>query len=102
MFNVVDDTPLTDLDEVFDPHLTPLPFVAPFFSSTPTDSSASDLTLLATPFPLAQCTGLEMSETARGDVSVLEDDSLDQSKELFSVKPYLKEASFEELFVVIL
>ena len=43
-----------------------------------------------------------MSETARGDVSVLEDDSLDQSKELFSVKPYLKEASFEELFVVIL
>ena len=29
--NVVNDTPLTDLGEVFDPPLTPLTFVAPSF-----------------------------------------------------------------------
>ena len=33
--NVVDDAPLTDLEEVFDPPLSSLPLVAPFFSSTP-------------------------------------------------------------------
>ena len=33
--NVVDDAPLTDLEEVFDPPLTCLPFVAPSFFSTP-------------------------------------------------------------------
>ena len=33
--NVVDDTHLTDLEKMFDPPLTSLPFVAPFFSNTP-------------------------------------------------------------------
>jgi len=44
---VVDDAPLTDLDEVFDPPLTSLPLIAPSFSSTPTATSVSDSTLLA-------------------------------------------------------
>jgi len=80
---------LTDLEEVFDPPLTSLPLVAPFFSNTHMDTSVSDLTLLASPLPLAQYTGLEMSEISRVDVSVLEDDSFDQSKKLCLVEPYL-------------
>jgi len=40
--------------------------------------------------------GLEMGETSNCDVSVLEDDSLNRSKELCLVEPYLKEAPFEE------
>jgi len=51
--NVVDDSSLTDLGEVFGPPLTPLTFVAPSFSSTPIDTSVSDLILLASPLPLA-------------------------------------------------
>jgi len=37
--NVVDDSLLTDLEEVFDLHLTSLPYVAPSFCSTPMDTS---------------------------------------------------------------
>ena len=44
------------------------------------NASVSDSTLLASPLPLAQCTGLEMGEISEGDVTVLEDDLLDQSK----------------------
>ena len=33
--NIVDDAPLTDLEEVFDPPLTYSPLVAPSCSSTP-------------------------------------------------------------------
>ena len=64
--NVVDNAPLTDLEGVFDSPLTSFPFVAPSFSSTRMDTSVSDLTLLASPFPLAQCMGLEKSEIFRG------------------------------------
>jgi len=53
VFNVVGDAPLTDLEEVFDPPLTSLPLVALFFSSTLVAPSISDLTLLASPLPLA-------------------------------------------------
>jgi len=74
--NAVDDAPLTDLEEVFDPPLTSLPLVAPSFSSTSVATSVRDLVLLVSPFPLAQCTGSEMGEVSRGDVSVLEDDSV--------------------------
>ena len=90
--NIVDDAPLTDLEEVFDLPLTYSSLVAPFFSSTPIVTSTSDSTLLDSPFPLAQCTGLEMSETSMGDVSVLEDASLLRSKELTLVTPHLEEA----------
>jgi len=72
-FNIVDDAPLTDLEELFDPPLTSLPPVAPSFSSTPVATSVSDSTLLAYPLPLAQCTGLEMDDISTGDVSVPED-----------------------------
>ena len=95
--NVVDDAPLIDLEKVFDPPLTSLSFIAPSFSSTPMDTSVSAPTLLASPLPLAQCIGLEMGETSKGDVSDLEDDSLEWSKELTLVGPYPEEASFEEL-----
>jgi len=71
---VVDDAVLTDLEKVFHPPWTPL--VALSFSSTPIATSVSDSTLLASPLPLAQCTGLEMGEISRVDVSILEDDSL--------------------------
>ena len=50
--NIVDDAPLINLKEVFDPHLTSLSFVAPSFSSTLTDTGINDLTLLACPLPL--------------------------------------------------
>jgi len=62
--------------------LTSLPLVVPSFSKTHIASNVSDLTLLASPLPSAQCMGLEMGETSRGDFSVQEDDSLDQSKTL--------------------
>ena len=71
--NVVDDVPLADLWEGFDPSLTPLTFVAPSFFSTSTDTSVSDSILLASPLPLAQCTGLEMGETSRRGASSVED-----------------------------
>ena len=69
--NIVDDPPSTDL-EVFDPPLTYSSLVASSSSSTPIVTSTSDLTLLDSPFPLAQSTGLEMGETSKGDVRVLE------------------------------
>jgi len=47
------DTPLTNLEEVIDPPLTSLPFVAPSFSSMPRDITIHDLTLLASPLALA-------------------------------------------------
>ena len=94
--NVVDDAPLTNLEEVFDPPLTSLPLVALSFSSTPIATSISDSTFVASPLPLAQCTELEMGEISRSDVSVLEDDSLNQSKELTLVEPHLEEAPFVE------
>ena len=68
----------------------------PSLSNTPMDSCVTVLTLLASPLPLAQCRELEMVETSRGDVSILEDDSLDQLKELCLVELYLEEAHFEE------
>ena len=52
---------------MFDPPLTPLTFVALSFSRTPMGSSVSDSILLASPLSLAQCMGLEMDETSRGD-----------------------------------
>ena len=51
-------------------------------------------TLLVSPLPLAQCTGLEICDISRGDVSVLEDDSFSWSKELTLVAPHLEEAPF--------
>jgi len=77
--NIVDDAHLTDLGEAFDPPLTPLTFVAPSFSSTPIDTSVSYSFLLASPLPLAQCMGLEMGETSRGNVCSVEDVSLSWS-----------------------
>jgi len=95
--NAVDDAPLTDLGEVFDPPLTPLTFVAPSFSSAPTDTSISNSILLASLLSLAQCTGLEMCETSRGDTNSVEDVLLSWSGGLILVEPYLEEARFEEL-----
>ena len=92
--NVVDDAPLTELEEVFDLPLSSLPLVVPSFSSTPVATSVSDSTLLAYLLPLAQCTGLEMGDISSGDVSVLEDDSLSWSKELTLVAPHHEEAPF--------
>ena len=61
---------------MFDSPLISLLLVAPSFSSTPIATSVSELALLASPLPLAQCTRLEMGENSSGDVSVLENDSL--------------------------
>jgi len=94
--NVVNDAPSTDLEDLFDPLLTSVPLVALSFSSTSIATSVSDSTLLAYPLPLAQCIGLKMGEISRGDVSVLEDDSLSCSKELTLVEPHLEEAPFVE------
>ena len=89
--NVVDDTHLIDLEKVFDPSLISLPFIAPSFSNTPMDTSVSDLTLLASPLLLAQCTRLEMGEISKGDTSDIEDFSLGWSEELTLVKLYHEE-----------
>jgi len=86
--NVVDDAPLIDLEKVFDPPLTSLSFIAPSFSSTPMDTSVSDLTLFASPLTLAQCTGLEMDETFRSDVSIIENYLFHWSKEISLVETY--------------
>jgi len=43
--NIVDDAPLTDLEEVFNPPLTCLPLVAPSSSTTPIVTSTSDSNL---------------------------------------------------------
>jgi len=69
--------------------LTYSPLVSPSSSSSPVVTSTSDSTLLDSPFPLAQCTGLEVDEIFRVDVSVLEDTSLLTSKELTLVEPHL-------------
>ena len=89
--NVVNDAPLTDLEEVFDSPLTSLPFVSPSFSSIPIDISVSDLTLLASFLHFTQCMGLEMVDISKGDASDIEDVLLYWSKELTLVEPYLKE-----------
>ena len=74
---------MTDLEEVFNPPLTYSPLVASFSSSTPIVTSTSDSTLLDSPFPLAQCMGLEMGETSRRDVNVLENASLSRFKRAY-------------------
>jgi len=95
--NVVDDVPLIDLEEAFNPPSISLPFVTPSFSCTPMDSSVSDLTLLTSLLPFAQCTGLEIGEIFSGDASAIEDASLVWSKEPILVEPCREEAPFKEL-----
>jgi len=51
--NVVDDAPLTNIEEVLDPPLTSLSLVTPSFSSHPIATSVSDSTLLASPLSVA-------------------------------------------------
>ena len=72
--------------------MTSSSFVAPSFPSTPIGTTVSVLTLLASPLPLAQCTGLETDESFRDDVSILEDDLLTWSKE-----PTLLESRLQQL-----
>jgi len=95
--NFVDDASSTGLEAAFDPLLTSLPFVAPSFSGTALDTTVNDLSLLVSPLPLVQCTGLEMGEPPKGYAGVVENDLLDCSKELTLVKSYLEETPFEEL-----
>ena len=71
------DSPLSDPEEVIDSPLTSLPFVALSLSSTHRDTIDGVLCLLFFPLSLAQCIGLEMGESLRGDASSVEDDSLD-------------------------
>jgi len=75
--NFVDNVALTYLQQMFDPLLTSLLFVALSCSSTSIPTNVGDLTLLASPLSLTQCTRLERDEPSRGDASVVEDDSLD-------------------------
>ena len=78
--DVVDDTSLTDLEEVFNPPLTSLPLVTSSFSSIPVATNFDDSTLLASPPPFSSVHEVKMGETSRGDVSVLEDALLLRSK----------------------
>jgi len=72
-FNFVDDLEeMFDLEEVFDPSLTSLMFVASSSSSTLIDTNVSDLILLVSPLHLAQCMVLEIGESSKSDVSVIE------------------------------
>ena len=61
--NLVDDAPLASLAS--------LPIVAPSFSSTPIDTTISDLILLASALPLTHSTGFEMGGLSRDGVSVI-------------------------------
>ena len=76
------------LEDVID-----LSFVAPPLSSIPKDTTEGVLHLLSSPFPLAQCMGLELGESLRGDASFVENDLLDWSRD-----NVLKEPSFKELY----
>ena len=67
----------TSLEEVIDPAMISIPIVASSLSSTPNDITICDLNLLASPLPLAQCTGLEIGESSKGDVSFVKNDLLD-------------------------
>ena len=90
-------TPLTYLKQVIDPPLISIPFVTPSLSSTPRDTTIGDLTLLVSPLHLAQCMGLEMCDSSKGDASFVKDDLLDWSKELTLIESFLEKAPFEEL-----
>ena len=102
--NVFDDAPSTNLEEVFNPPLTSLPYVAPFFSSTPVATSVSNLTSLASLLCLglkgAPYTALEMCETSRGDVSVPKDASLLRLKELALVGHILRRLPLRSFMVI--
>ena len=78
--------------------MTFLPFISPSFSSAPKDTTVGDLTLLASPLPLAQCIRLEIGELFRGVASVLEEASLLRSKELTLIEPFLEECWGLEVF----
>ena len=56
--NVVDDAPLTNIEEVFDHPLSSLPLVAPSLPRTPVSTNVRDSTSLASALPLAQCIGV--------------------------------------------
>jgi len=51
--NVVDDAPLIDLEEVFDPPLTSSSLVASSLSSTPVATSVNNSTFLVSPLRLS-------------------------------------------------
>jgi len=82
-------TSLTILEKVIDISLISLPFVAPSLCSTPKDTTIGDLTLLASPFTLAQCMRLEMDEFSKGDASFVRDSLLDWVKEPTLIEPFL-------------
>jgi len=92
------DTPLTDLEKVIDPSLSSLSYVASSLSSTPRDTAIGDLTLLASPLPLAQCTGLEMGESSNSDASFIKGSLLDWSNGPILMQLFLEKALFEELY----
>jgi len=93
----VDDIPYTNLEEAPDPRLTSSSLVAPSSISTRIGTTVSALTLHASPLPLAQCTGLEIREPYKGDVTVLEDDFPTWLKEPILVDSHLEEVPFKEL-----
>ena len=76
------DTPFISLKEAFGLPLIFLPFVPLSFSSIPRNTIIGDLTLLISPLPLAQCTGLKKGELSKGDSSVVEDNYLLDQKNL--------------------
>ena len=76
--------------------MTYLPIFAPSFCNLFIDTTNSASTLLASLLPLAQCTGSKIGDLFRKNISIIEDDLLDQSKELCSVEPYVKVAPIEE------
>jgi len=96
--NVIGDAPWTDLEVELEPPLISLSFVALSSSSTPMDTIVSDLTLLASLLPLAQCTGLEMGEKTKGDIRDIKDFSPERLKQLCLAEPCLEEAPFVELY----
>ena len=87
------DSPLAGLGEVTDPSLTSLPFVTPSLLSAPSETTEGVLSLLSTPLPLAQCTGLEMGESPRGGASFVEDDLLDWLGDIALLEP-----SYQDLY----
>ena len=77
--------------------MTSSSLVAPSSLSTASGTTFSALTLLASPLPLAQCTGLEIGEHSKGETSFIADAMIAWSKEPSSIESYLEEALFEEL-----
>jgi len=86
--NFMVHTPLTGLEKFIGLPLISLLLVPPSLCSTPRDTTGDDLTLLASPLPLAQCTGLKTGKSSKGDAIFVKHYLLVWSNEPTLIEPF--------------